>query len=269
MADILPQLNDLDAAQYGKTARTPIASALTKINSDEVYYHAFPADLKSFIETLPGKDPDYYLSIMNSIGKCAFENTINLKSVSFSNVSTIGSSAFAGCINLSTASFPSVTKICNDAFNGCVGLKYMHFSEVSEIGSSAFFGCTSLLDVAFGSFISIIYPMAFYNCKSFSAIYFHGFSSLTIYDNALPTAIRDLVLDSDAIPEIVVQSGNAWPNPLYVEFFKVGRTFVPSSMISLYKVSSGWSDIWNEYSAFNPSFFMAIDQEEEVGEIVG
>ena len=61
---------------------------------------------------------------LTTIESNAFQNCINLKSISFSGVKTIGQSAFNGCIGLSSITLPStLSRIDVWAFQGCENLK--------------------------------------------------------------------------------------------------------------------------------------------------
>ena len=162
-------------------------------------------------------------SQLESLGKEAFANCINLKNVVIpAGVTTIGNSAFKNCVNISNVELSqNLTSIGNNAFGGCKSLASIVIPEgvkvvsecaflncinlqsvvlgagVEEIDLSAFSGCSSLKNVVFPDNIQIIDNNAFYNCNSISEISFGEASQLTtIGKNAFGgcTAVERVIL---------------------------------------------------------------------------
>lgn len=78
------------------------------------------------------------------IGKYAFYECENLKSVELPNVIKVDKAAFSGCKNLESVSMPKVETIADKAFFDCTKLTQVEFPEEVEISDTAFEGCNSL-----------------------------------------------------------------------------------------------------------------------------
>jgi hypothetical protein len=82
-----------------------------------------------------------------SIGDYAFENCINLTSLTIgNNANSIGNSAFSGCNKLTSLTIGNnVTSIGEWAFYACYGLQSLTVpNDVISIGNYAFYACTGL-----------------------------------------------------------------------------------------------------------------------------
>lgn len=96
--------------------------------------------MPSFIESYP----------VTSIGESAFEDCVNLTSITISDsVTIIGYNSFSGCTGLTSIDIPnSVTEIDDWAFYSCVGLKRLIIpSSITNIGDEVFTGCSGLVSI--------------------------------------------------------------------------------------------------------------------------
>jgi len=89
---------------------------------------------------------------VSTIGDYAFDNCINLTTLSFADggcLETIGNNTFFNCQKLTTAEIPSgVTSIGINAFHSCVALSIVYLPEtLSAFGNNAFNNCPVLFDV--------------------------------------------------------------------------------------------------------------------------
>ena len=94
--------------------------------------------------TIPSTIDNYPVT---AIGEKAFQNCINLKSVTIPNgVTSIGENAFYYCTLLESVTIPdSVTSIGENAFSYCTSLKSVTIPNgVTSIGKNAFYYCTLL-----------------------------------------------------------------------------------------------------------------------------
>jgi len=107
-----------------------------------------------------------------SLSYCAFENCINLTTVTLGDaVTSIGNLAFKNCSNLTSVTIGNgVTSIGDDAFYGCGGLTSITIPDsVTSIGSSAFYNCSSLTSVTIGKGV-ISDNLNFSSCGNLTSI---------------------------------------------------------------------------------------------------
>lgn len=110
---------------------------------------------------------------VTSIGLRAFQNCINLSSVTISNnVTSIDNCAFDGCTSLTNVTISnSVTEIGYLVFGKCTSLKNVEIpSSVTSIGWYAFSGCTGLTSVTIPSSVTEIGYGAFCDCSSLPSV---------------------------------------------------------------------------------------------------
>ena len=156
---------------------------------------------------------------MPSIGDYAFNNCINLESITIPNsVTSIGDYAFLNCINLESITIPnSVTSIGHDAFYGCDKLASVTLpNSVKSIGAAAFEHCESLASVTIPNSVTSIEKSAFANCKNLEKVN----SKL-----ANPFAISDETFDSDT--------------------YSKATLYVPKGSVAQYKATDGWKNFKN------------------------
>ncbi len=128
---------------------------------------------------------------VTSIGSSAFQNNINLTSVTIpGSVTSIGDYAFQFCTNLTCVTIPdSVTGIGSYAFDSCTMLTSVTIgTHVTSIGDFAFQFCTSLTSVTIPNSVLSVGERAFGSCTSLTSITIgsgtndigsHAFSSCT------------------------------------------------------------------------------------------
>ena len=117
---------------------------------------------------------------VTTIGGWAFQNCINLTSVSISSsVKYVGESAFQGCSSLVNINIPnSVKYIRNYSFAGCSNLKNISLPDgVISIGQYAFSRCGSLTSINIPYDITSIEKGTFYNCNQLLDVYYSGTSN--------------------------------------------------------------------------------------------
>lgn len=135
-------------------------------------------------------------SVARSIGERAFQDCVNLSSVSLPDTLTkidnfafmdcasletvdlstglteIGISAFRNCAKLASIELPAgVTEISNYAFEGCSALEEVIFgANVDTIGIAAFKDCASLGEVVIPTKVTNLPQEAFYGCETLTEI---------------------------------------------------------------------------------------------------
>jgi hypothetical protein len=111
--------------------------------------------------------------LATSIGKCAFKECKELKSVEIpSNITYIDDEAFSCCENLTSIEIPdSVTKVGSHLFYGCKSLSTVKISNrLTEIGRAMFACCNGLKTVEIPKSVRTIGDYAFSNCTSLTSI---------------------------------------------------------------------------------------------------
>ena len=92
-------------------------------------------------------------SSVRRVGRNAFADCKNLKSVVFSGPVVIESGAFRGCDSLEQVVFPEDVQVRDQAFSGCKNLKSVDFHGATYIDYSAFDYCPSLESVKMDRFV--------------------------------------------------------------------------------------------------------------------
>ena len=146
---------------------------------------------------------------LTKIGNRAFEGCKTLKSVNFSDLTkleSIGESAFFKCKSLGKIDIPlSVTTICLQAFQWCSELKEVSFgkdSQIQTISNSVFSGCKSLKSIRIPNLVTKIEKNSFLNCKNLENVDFGD--KLCEIDNF---AFHNTGLKSVIIPKSVTNIG--------------------------------------------------------------
>ena len=133
-------------------------------------YNAYnPVPWENYIQDVTSIEIEYGVT---SIGLFAFENSINVTSVTIPNsVKSINSWAFSGCSMESVTIPNSVTNIGDYSFVGCENLKSITIpNSVTSIGEGAFTFCTGLTSVSIGSSVEIIKGYVFSFCPNISTV---------------------------------------------------------------------------------------------------
>ncbi|MGI6173880.1 MAG: leucine-rich repeat protein [Christensenellales bacterium] len=140
---------------------------------------------------------------VTEIGESAFEDRINLKTVTIPNgVTKIGKNAFKNCANLTRISIPKgVTRIGDWAFTSCDRLARISVSEsVTTIGKGAFASCLRLTRISVPGTVKTIERCTFCECPLLAQVNigngvetigkeaFYRCASLT--DIVLPNSVR-------------------------------------------------------------------------------
>ena len=119
---------------------------------------------------------------VTSIGKDAFKNCSNLKSITIldsvtsitipDSVTRIGDFAFSGCSSLTSITIPdSVTSIGDDAFSYCRSLTSITIPDrVTSIGNLAFYDCSGLTSITIPDSVTSIGKDAFSSCTKLKTI---------------------------------------------------------------------------------------------------
>ena len=117
---------------------------------------------------------------VTSIGKSAFENCSNLKTVTIpDSVTHIGDYAFYECSSLESITIPdNVRKIPDNGFYGCSSLASITIPDcVTYIGNHAFWECINLTSVTIPNSVTNIGDYAFFRCGSLNTVYYGGKAS--------------------------------------------------------------------------------------------
>ncbi|MDA7502746.1 leucine-rich repeat protein, partial [bacterium] len=112
-----------------------------------------------------------------SIGDYAFLDCINLTSIKLPDgLTSIGIRSFQGCTSLPSITIPeSVTSIENGAFLACIALTDITVPDsVTSIGDYAFLDCINLTNITIGNSVTSIGEYAFDRCTSLTKVTFLG-----------------------------------------------------------------------------------------------
>jgi len=112
-------------------------------------------------------------SALTSIGRLAFDNCVNLASITIPNsVTSIGVGAFQNCTSLARINIPNgVTSIEGYTFYKCTRLASITIPNgVTSIGNMAFSGCASLASVNIPNGVTNIEKNSFGGCASLASI---------------------------------------------------------------------------------------------------
>lgn len=120
----------------------------------------------------------YISSHVRTIGESAFENCVNLETVTLSSgdrLETLSGSVFAYCEKLTSITIPkSVVTLGTNAFFGCSALSKVTFedgSNLETIGISAFGNCAGLKEITLPKKLKTISKNAFSYCANLLCVY--------------------------------------------------------------------------------------------------
>lgn len=124
------------------------------------------------IETLEDGKILYFPPGLTSIDDNVFKDNQEITKVVFNEgLKQIGEYAFSGCVNLKEVIFPqSKIVLRRSCFSDCTSLKSITIPSISCINPCVFENCTALESIFLPSTISIIYSMAFKNCRSLKTV---------------------------------------------------------------------------------------------------
>lgn len=145
---------------YGSATNLEIPSYVRSIGKDAFYNRL---NLKSII--IP--------NFVESIGDFAFEYCSSLSSITIPNsVKSIGANAFFACSSLKSVIIPdSVTSIGNYAFESCTSLDSINLPDsVKSIGEGVFWGCKSLKSIVIPKSITQLERDLFFGCSSLESV---------------------------------------------------------------------------------------------------
>ena len=175
---------------------------------------------------------------ITSIGYAAFENCLDLTSVSLpSTITSIGSKAFYNCENLFEIGIPeNVTSIGDYAFFHCIQMRNVYLPEtLASLGESAFEQCMNFDTINIPSSLAFIPNKCFYLAAGLSSLEIP--TSITSIGNeafAYCVNLYYIVFYSTTPPKL---GKNVFDNTN--ENFKI---FVPSESVNTYKTSTNWSE---------------------------
>lgn len=119
---------------------------------------------------------DLELGKVEKIGSFAFENCVNIKSVSINSdkLKAIDNNAFNCCKSLKTVKLPdSLSSIGSCAFIGCEKLESINLPEkLTTIPSCLFMNCHALKEIEIPDRVMTIYVNAFYKCHNLRKVVF-------------------------------------------------------------------------------------------------
>lgn len=166
----------------------------------------YPKDVKKIVigEGITGIGADTFSSLRNltevvlptsltSIGRCAFQTCVALKTIDLSHITSIGEYAFDSCHALTAINISRVTSIDSYAFqnsglqsvtipktltvvpervfSSCTSLREVILHDrITKIGYSTFNGCTQLRTIAFPKSLKEIDDLAFNRCIALTDI---------------------------------------------------------------------------------------------------
>lgn len=142
---------------------------LTGENSSAVIYGYDNRNKDVIVPQMLGS---YYVT---EIGKHAFLNNTDIKSVNFANAThlrKIGDLAFSNCTNITLVVIPSsLNELSFASFQKCSSLtSVVIYSNLKTIPEQAFYNCTSLSSIYIPESVSSIENYAFGNCSSLNKI---------------------------------------------------------------------------------------------------
>lgn len=108
-----------------------------------------------------------------SIGDCAFQNCVNIKSILIpESVKKIGKAAFCRCEKLEDIILPrNISYISDGLFEGCKKLNEISISSnITRIGNFAFSECESLINVEIPNSVTHIGEWAFDKCENLVSV---------------------------------------------------------------------------------------------------
>ena len=171
------------------------------------------------------------------IGEDAFYGAHDITSITIPNsVTSIGSSAFSDCSGLTSITIPnSVTSIGKFAFFSCSGLTSITIpNSVTSIGEDAFEECTGLTSITLPSSVTSIKAGAFAECTNLT--------SIICLAEIPPVVISDREgYNCDPSSSWYEECREyAHANPFNTGGRNAVTVYVPSEVVSLYKVALDW-----------------------------
>jgi len=173
------------------------------------------------------------MPLIESIGNYAFENCVNLETVSLSSsLSFIGKGAFEGCVKLHTIIIPSaITIIYEYVFSMCSGLISINIPlSVKSIETFAFGYCYGLVSITINPSVTNISKYAFYKCSRLESITIP--SSLEIDNTVFEgcTKLTTLII-TDSHTKYINES--LWERAISKNIPNVSRVWASDSIIAL------------------------------------
>lgn len=226
-----------------------------QIIGSEGLEYSFDEEKQAYILTGIGSCADIHLVVPEAydgypiykIGKSAFNDNLNLKSVKFaenSKVEIIDEQAFMNCLNIEEIYLPnSLIEIGKSAFNKCASLKSIEIPEnvkelpvgafyvciklesvtlpknLEKIGASAFEQCVELREITIPNTVTIIDYKAFRSTKVLK-VTFEENSSLKEIGRF---AFENSYLSSIIIPDSVEEIGSHAFTYCYIEKIHIGK----------------------------------------------
>lgn len=144
---------------------------------------------------------------ITTIGKCAFQNYINLEAISIpSTVINIHQSAFNCCSKLTSLNLPErLQTIGNSAFNGCAIESVTIPGSVDNIGNSAFADNSALKDLNINDGVKVIGINSFRRCTGLKSLSLPN--SITSINNSAFEDCINLKLKSITLPNSLQSIG--------------------------------------------------------------
>ena len=220
----------------------------------------------------------YFPSSIRKIGKSAFQNCVDLSTVSIplhvsaiepltfsgcthltqvdltSNVRSIGEKAFNGCTNLNSIIIPNgVSQLGKSVFMDCKGLREIQLSEnIIDLPDGCFRNCENLLKVQLPSRLTRIGEEAFRNClllpsillpKSLTSIDDEAFRSCNqIEEITIPSSVTQIgrkpFIKCSNLKRIICE--NITPPTLKSIDNKEVLLIVPNGCAGIYKKAKTW-----------------------------
>lgn len=153
---------------------------------------------------------------VNEIANGVFAYREYIASVNLNNVTVIGSRAFENCVNLTSVTFNANTvSIGSEAFFGCAKLTEVNLYGIQTIGDGAFNGCYLLTKVDIGSSLTSVGSLAFARC------------ALEVDEDDNATAQNELILTIAATtaPQMSSNVFQGSAPRIYVSSYDVGLAY--------------------------------------------
>ena len=178
--------------------------------------YAFTARNSSNGGTLDGIDcPE-----VSQIRLAAFQNCWQLSFAKFPKCELVENQAFGYCSELTSVSLPSLVTLAQGVFQGCYNLSELSLPNCEIIQQQAFDGCLTIKSIYAPKLMSITGNSVFRSCKALESLYL------------LSSSVVDLA-NTNAFAQT--------PMSISTLLGYFGSIYVPSSLVSDYKVASRWS----------------------------
>lgn len=184
------------------------------------------------------------LPFLSRVSEDAFRNCESLQTVNLPGVTSVSRSAFYDCTNLKTVNLPMCSYIGHHAFDLCHWLSYVSMPNCEYIGNNAFAYCR-LVSVNLPE-CEKIDALGFYVASELKRAYLPKCSYIGQGAFGWCSKLSEIILLSSS----VVTLGQTSTTTSDGEVFNktklargVGHVYVPSSLVSAYKVASGWSSL--------------------------